>query len=73
MSVKINHQIKGFVKWGKYWKDFYLDMMEWRRKNYEYKYISIYYNIENNEVNIMTDAGRIMMPIFKNFTCNVKK
>lgn len=33
MTVKINYQTKGFVEWGKSYKDLYDDILEWRREN----------------------------------------
>lgn len=33
MSVKINYQTKGYVEWGKSFRDLYDDLIEWRRQN----------------------------------------
>ena len=80
MSVKINYSTVGFVNWGQDFKTLYNDLLNWRKehslkKNFDKNkklietadqlFISIYYNIENNELSILTDGERIMTPIFK--------
>lgn len=71
MSVKINYSTVGFVNWGKDFSQLYDDLIDWRTKhslikdfdkkdklinNADQLFISIYYNIENNELNILTDG-----------------
>ena len=76
-SVKINFLTIGFVEDGATFKEFYNDLLKWRRehafvgKNHksfqqdaDQLFVSIYYSVENGEINISTDSGRIMVPIF---------
>ena len=76
-SVKVNFLTIGFVEDGATFKEFYNDLLKWRRDNAffgknmksfqqdaDQLFVSIYYSVENGEINISTDSGRIMIPIF---------
>ena len=75
-SVKVNFNILGFVR-EDVWKAFYNDIMKWRhghaftgdkgsfQDSADQLFTSVYYNIDKREINVMTDNGRIMTPIFK--------
>lgn len=62
MPIRINYITHGFVDW-KHFKQLYLDLLKWRQNDFDNTFISIYYSIEHIELNILTDMGRIMIPI----------
>lgn len=75
-AIKVNFLTIGFVEDGAVFKEFYNDLLKWRRehaflgkydsfqKDADQLFVSIYYSVENNEINVSTDSGRIMVPIF---------
>lgn len=67
MPIKINYVTYGFVHWDNF-KRMYIDLLIWRSQEFSRTFISICYSIEHVELNILTDMGRIMIPIFHNIS-----
>lgn len=57
MPVKVNYRIIGFIHWDKF-KNLYNKLMEIREP-----FISVFYNIIDQQLCVCTDVGRLMTPI----------